>query len=49
MDGSFTTKKPKPKYLGFLGPIIRAEVGDVIEVVFKNNVSSMALLSLYCS
>lgn len=38
-DGSFTTKKDKPEYLGFLGPVIRAEVGDVIEVVFKNNAS----------
>ncbi|KAL9973398.1 hypothetical protein ACROYT_G019854 [Oculina patagonica] len=36
-DNTFTTKKTKPDYLGFLGPIIRAEVGDVIEVVFKNN------------
>lgn len=24
-------------YLGLLGPIIRAEVGDVIQVVFKNS------------
>ena len=45
-DISFTTKKEKPKYLGFLGPVIRAEVGDVIEVVFKNNVGSNALISL---
>jgi len=47
-DGSFTTEKPdKPEYLGFLGPVIRAEVGDVIEVVFKNSVGSVALVSLY--
>ena len=38
-SSSFTTKKSKPSHLGFLGPVIRAEVGDVIEVVFKNNVS----------
>ena len=37
-DKNFTTKKKKPEHLGFLGPVIRAEVGDVIEVVFKNNV-----------
>lgn len=45
-DSSFTTKKDKPEYLGFLGPVIRAEVGDVIEVVFKNNVRITALVSL---
>ena len=38
-SSSFTIKKNKPAHLGFLGPVIRAEVGDVIEVVFKNNVS----------
>lgn len=37
-DGNFTAKVTKPRHLGFLGPVIRAEVGDVIEVVFKNNV-----------
>lgn len=37
-SSSFTSKKNKPGHLGFLGPVIRAEVGDIIEVVFKNNV-----------
>jgi FtsP/CotA-like multicopper oxidase with cupredoxin domain len=39
-DASFTTLKPRPpewEHLGFLGPLIRAEVGDTIKVVFKNN------------
>ena len=39
-DASFTALKPRAAddaYLGFLGPIIRAEVGDSIRVVFKNN------------
>jgi manganese oxidase len=38
-DASFTKRKPRPAsqaYLGILGPIIRAEVGDTIHVVFKN-------------
>ena len=38
-DASFTKKKQRTKdweHLGFLGPLIRAEVGDEIEVVFKN-------------
>jgi manganese oxidase len=38
-DASFTQKKPVPaewRHLGALGPIIRAEVGDTILVVFKN-------------
>src|SRR5215471_9591240 len=41
-DGTFTTRKPRAKqeeYLGLLGPILRAEVGDTIKVVFKNNAS----------
>jgi len=35
-DSSFRTRKPQPASLGSLGPIIRAEVGDTITVVFKN-------------
>lgn len=41
-DDTFTTLKPRPpewEHLGFLGPLLRAEVGDTIRVVFKNNVS----------
>jgi len=40
-DSSFTTRKPASpewEHLGILGPVIHAEVGDTIEVVFKNNV-----------
>ena len=39
-DGSFTTLKPRAaawEHLGVLGPVIRAEVGDTIKVVFKND------------
>lgn len=35
-DATFTVKKPQPVWLGILGPIIRAEVGDDIFVVFLN-------------
>ncbi|HET7272665.1 MAG TPA: multicopper oxidase domain-containing protein [Rubrobacter sp.] len=38
---SFSEPKERPqdqKYLGTLGPVIRAEVGDTIKVVFRNNV-----------
>jgi FtsP/CotA-like multicopper oxidase with cupredoxin domain len=41
-DESFTKRKERPAeeaYLGLLGPIFRAEVGDVIRVVFKNKAS----------
>ena len=41
-DGTFAMRKPRPaqdEYLGLLGPILRAEVGDTIKVVFKNNAS----------
>lgn len=39
-DASFSTLKPRPaseQHLGLLGPLFRAEVGDTIKVVFKNN------------
>ena len=39
-DATFATLKPRPaawEHLGFLGPLIRAEVGDTIKVVFRNN------------
>ena len=39
-DGTFTRLKPRPaewNHLGFLGPVIRAAVGDAIVVNFKNN------------
>jgi multicopper oxidase len=35
-DGSFVTKKPQPDWLGILGPVLRAEVGDTIAVHFLN-------------
>src|SRR5580692_11375354 len=41
-DATFTTRKPRAKedeYMGLLGPVLRAEVGDTIKVVFKNNAS----------
>ena len=40
MDETFTVVKPRPprwQHLGLLGPVIRAEVGDTIRVVFRNN------------
>lgn len=39
-DTSFSTLKQRSsddRYLGLLGPIIHAQVGDTIKVVFKNN------------
>jgi FtsP/CotA-like multicopper oxidase with cupredoxin domain len=39
-DATFTRLKPRPKgweHLGLLGPLLRAEVGDTIQVMFKNN------------
>jgi FtsP/CotA-like multicopper oxidase with cupredoxin domain len=38
-DASFHRLQKRPadeRYLGFLGPVVRAEVGDTIEVVFRN-------------
>lgn len=39
-DSTFSEPKPRPpewEHLGFLGPLLRAEVGDTIVVVFRNN------------
>jgi manganese oxidase len=39
-DSTFRTLKPRApewEHLGFLGPIMHAEVGDTIRVVFRNN------------
>jgi hypothetical protein len=41
-DADFRTLMPRSEawaHLGILGPLIRAEVGDTIKVVFKNNAS----------
>jgi FtsP/CotA-like multicopper oxidase with cupredoxin domain len=41
-DATFTKLKPRSaqwEHAGILGPILRAEVGDTIKVVFKNNAS----------
>lgn len=41
-DDTFAELKPRSaewEHLGFLGPLIRAEVGDTIVVVFRNNAS----------
>lgn len=40
VDASFSTLKQRPpdwEHLGILGPLIRAEVGDTIKIIFKNN------------
>lgn len=39
-DATFTHQIPRPadeQYLGLLGPVIRAQVGDTITVTFRNN------------
>ena len=49
-DAQFKEQKertPAQKYLGVLGPILRAEVGDTMEVVFKNMASSGMKFSMH--
>jgi hypothetical protein len=39
-DDTFKTRKPRApewEHLGFLGPLVRAQVGDTIRIVFRNN------------
>lgn len=43
-DATFKQMKPRPaewRHLGILGPVIRADVGDTIKVVLRNNMKSM--------
>ncbi|HEY6871371.1 MAG TPA: multicopper oxidase domain-containing protein [Geobacteraceae bacterium] len=49
-SASFTVKKPRDakwEHTGFLGPIIRAEVGDTIRVVFKNKTQTTRNFSMH--
>ena len=44
-DSTFTRLKARPpewQYLGILGPLLRAEVGDTIRVVFRNHLDIAA-------
>ncbi|KAL4440358.1 hypothetical protein ABPG75_003359 [Micractinium tetrahymenae] len=43
-DDTFSTEKEGDPTLGLLGPTIRAEVGDTIEVVFKNSLAFPATI-----
>lgn len=43
-DATFKTPKPRPpewKHLGILGPVIRANVGDTIKIVFRNKTADL--------
>jgi FtsP/CotA-like multicopper oxidase with cupredoxin domain len=43
-DGTFQSPKPQPSWLGVLGPVIRAEVGDTITVHLLNRSSQFVSL-----
>lgn len=49
-DASFTTPSPQPAWQGLNGPTLRAEVGDMIEILFSNqlqqNYASMHSMGL---
>jgi len=38
-DASFDQRTPQPAWQGTQGPTIRSEVGDMIEILFLNNLS----------
>ena len=38
-DATFTQEVRKPASLGLVGPVLRAEVGDTMEIVYLNNAS----------
>ncbi|KAI8872503.1 Cupredoxin, partial [Ramicandelaber brevisporus] len=37
-DATFSKRIEKPEWLGYLGPVIRCQVGDLVRVVFRNGV-----------
>lgn len=39
-DSNFTTLAPQPPWQGIQGPTIRAEVGDMIEILFVNRLTN---------
>ena len=39
-DATFTTPLPQPPWQGMQGPTLRSEVGDMIEILFVNRLSS---------
>ena len=48
-DDTFTAPKARPpqdEYLGLLGPVLHAEVGDTIKVVFRNKASRPYSMSM---
>lgn len=46
-DEAFTIPKPQPEWLGILGPIIRAEVGDTVKVHFCNHTTTGSAYSMH--
>jgi manganese oxidase len=49
-DATFTTLAPRPaawQHLGFLGPVIHAEVGDTVRIVFRNNLDRAASIHMH--
>src|SRR5580704_18378359 len=45
-DATFSERKPQPEWLGILGPMIRAEVGDTIVVEFQTGASRLTAFTL---
>ena len=41
-DATFTHRVDRPEWMGFLGPILSGEQGDVIRIVFKNMAFGLA-------
>uniref|UniRef100_A0A383V6F7 Plastocyanin-like domain-containing protein n=1 Tax=Tetradesmus obliquus TaxID=3088 RepID=A0A383V6F7_TETOB len=46
-DASFSTPKPQPPHHGFLGPMLRAEVGDKLVVHFLNRLLFDASIQVF--
>jgi manganese oxidase len=46
-DADFKTPEPQPKWLGILGPIIRAEVGDEVKIHFCNRTTGTSSYGMH--
>lgn len=41
-DSSYTTEIPSPASFGYVGPLMRGEVGEVMRIHFRNNIDIAA-------
>ncbi len=46
-DATFATRVAVANYMGILGPLIRAEVGEEVQIIFRNKLTFPVNLQLH--